>query len=459
MTFLTNTIWGIFGLIVTISILVAIHEYGHYAVARLCGIKVLRFSIGFGKPIWTKRAGPDQTEYCISALPLGGYVKMLDDREGDVAPEDKGRTFNAQPVWQRIAVLLAGPAANFLLAIAAYWLLFVYGTTTVRPVVGIVTPESPAAMAGLRYGDVIAAVGEREVESWNGRGLQAIVDEMVDDARIPLTLERASGERVNVELVVDADTARLSEPGRIFEGLGFKPWSARAIVGRFQEGSVGRMAGLEISDRVVAVDGTPVSTFNDMREIVVERPGERLAFDILRGTQPLTIAVDVASADNNGTPIGLIGVYPADERPANLYARKQLGLGVALPEAFTRTVEQIGFTFEMFGRMATGSVSTKNISGPISIGQFAGQSLERGFDWFLDFLAMVSISLGALNLLPIPMLDGGQVVYQLIEGTTGRPMAERWQIIGQQIGIVVLLGVMSLAFYNDIARLVGDLLT
>lgn len=447
------------GLLLTISLLVAIHEYGHYLVARLCGIKVLRFSIGFGKPIWSRRAGADQTEYCISALPLGGYVKMLDEREGEIAPEDRHRTFNAQPVWQRIAVLLAGPAFNFLFAITAYWLLFVIGTDTVRPIVGIVTPNSPAADAGLRYGDVIAAVGDKSIESWQGRGLQAIVREIVDDAELPLTIERENGRQIDVVLKVDEDTARLSDPGQLFTGLGFKPWSTRSIIGGFADVSSGRLAGLEIGDQIVSVNSQPVSSFNGLATLITAIPGQTASIVVLRGSQPIEISVDVANVLEGGLAKGRIGVVPADEPPANLFGRKQLGMFAALPEAVRKTYETMTTTFVMFGKMLTGSVSTKNISGPLSIAQYAGDSLDRGFSFFVDFLALVSVSLGVLNLLPIPMLDGGQIVYQSIEGATGKPLGEKWQIIGQQVGIVMLLGVMSLAFYNDIARFVGQLLT
>ncbi|MFK8052749.1 MAG: RIP metalloprotease RseP [Woeseiaceae bacterium] len=455
MTFLTS----FFGLILTISLLVAIHEYGHYLVARLCGIKVLRFSVGFGKPIWMRKAGADQTEYCISALPLGGYVKMLDEREGAVDPADVGRTFNAQPVWQRIAVLLAGPAFNFAFAIAAYWLLFVVGTATVRPVVGVVTPNTPAAAAGLQFGDVIASVGDRQIESWQGSGLQAIVGELVDDGALPLTVERANGKLVDVVLNVDRATARLSEPGKLFTGLGFLPWSARAIVGSFSETSPGRVAGLQIGDQMTAVNGAPVSSFNELVAQISAIPNERIDLDILRGDQPIRLSVPVGAVEVDGQTIGRIGVGVADERPDNLYSTKQLDFFAALPAAATKTVELTQFTFEMFGRMLTGSVSTKNISGPLNIAEFAGDSLSRGFSDFVDFLALVSVSLGVLNLLPIPMLDGGQIVYQSVEGVTGKPVSEKWQIMGQQVGIVMLLGVMSLAFYNDIARMVGRLLT
>ena len=453
-----SVLYFAFALIITISLLVAIHEFGHFIVARWCGIKVLRFSIGFGRPIWSRRAGQDQTEYCISALPLGGYVKMLDEREGSVAPEDRGRSFNAQPVWQRIAVLLAGPGFNFLFAIAAYWLIFVIGMPVTRPVVGVVTPDSPAAEAGLQFNDVVAGIGGREITSWQA-GIQVLVDELVDDARIPVTLERADGSVVTTEITTSRETARLSEPGKLFEQLGFRPWSPRAIVGRVVAGTPAAGAGLLRSDVIVAVDGEPVQIFQDVVEKVRAGKGALVSLTISRGGSVFEQTLTPRMVTVDGQQVPQIGIETLDqERPANLYSVQQYGPWAAVAVAARQTLDKIGFTFEMFGRMVTGSVSTRNISGPVSIAEYAGISLQRGTVSFLDLLAVISVSLGVINLLPIPMLDGGQIVFQTIEGVRGKPLEERWMIVSQQIGMVLLLGVMSLAFYNDIARVVGRMM-
>ncbi|MEM9171749.1 MAG: RIP metalloprotease RseP [Pseudomonadota bacterium] len=373
-------------LIITISLLVAIHEYGHYIVARWCGIKVLRFSIGFGKPIWSRRAGPDQTEYCVSALPLGGYVKMLDDREGNVRDADYHRTFNAQPVWQRIAVLLAGPGFNFLFAIAAYWFIFSVGLPVTRPVVGEVMPETPAAQAGLQFNDVIADIGGKQIESWQ-LGIQVLVDELVDDAQVPLTIERADGSLHSMTLYASAETARLAEPGKLFEQLGFRPWSPRPIVGRVVDGSPAQAAGLQRGDRIVGVGDQPVAGWVQVVEKIRAGDGSPIALTLEREGEALQKMITPRIVGEGDQRVAQIGIETLDQTfPENLYGERKYGVIEALPFAVQQTLEKIGFTFEMFGRMLTGSVSTKNISGPISIAEYAGDSLQRGAISFLDLL-------------------------------------------------------------------------
>ncbi|MEM6817961.1 MAG: RIP metalloprotease RseP [Pseudomonadota bacterium] len=446
-------------LALTISLLVVVHEYGHFIVARMCGIKVLRFSVGWGKVLWTRKAGPDQTEYALSALPIGGYVKMLDDREGNVPAADAHRTFTAQPVWQRIAVLFAGPAFNFIFAIAAYWLIFVLGAAATRPVVGVVTPGSPADIAGLQRNDVIVDIGGRHIDSWQD-GIQVLVDELVGDGEIPMMIERGTADPFPVVVRVDDETARLAKPGKLFDGIGMRPWTPNSRVGVVSEGSAGAAAGLIPGDEIVAIDQVLTPTWSDVvDQIRVKDAPRQREFEVLRDGQSLFLAVtpDVVTDKAGSRP--QVGLLPGDTQPVNLYGIKKLTAGAAIPEAVATTWDKIGFTLEMFGRMLTGSVSAKNISGPINIAEYAGETLKRGFVDYLDFLAIVSVSLGVLNLLPIPMLDGGQIVYQTVEGATGKPVSERWQIAYQQVGVVLLLGFMSLAFYNDIARIVERVLS
>ncbi len=449
------SIYMIPAFIVAIGVLVAIHEYGHFLVARLCGIKVLRFSIGFGKPIWLKRAGPDQTEYCISALPLGGYVRMLDERESRIDPADRERTFQAQPVWQRIAVLVAGPAANFLFVIVAFWVLFLHGVPAQRAVVGAVADESYAAAAGVVEGDEIVAVDGQAVTGWEAAYLGMLKD-MSDDGVIGLSVVTAGGAQRQRTLDVGADRNRLTEPGALLGGLGLSVWRLPAVVGGFPNVSAAADAGLSIGDRIVAIGGQPVASFSDlvdyMSGVTTAAPIELL---VERGGREIVIAVTPTPAGRAEMQFQL-GVNPDASELEGMFSLRKLGPLAAVPAALKRTVSETAYTLTMLGRIVTGDVSVKNLSGPISIAQFAGVAVERGLAEYIRFLALISISLGILNLLPIPMLDGGQIVYQLIEGATGKPLSERVQIVGQQVGLFVLLSVMGFAFYNDIARLFGS---
>ena len=452
----TSIIGSAVAFVVAISILIAVHEYGHYIVGRWCNMKVLRFSIGFGKPLLRRVAGPDRTEYCVAAIPLGGYVRFLDSREGSIRPEDEGRAFDQRPVWQRIAVLFAGPLFNFLFAIVAYWALFVYGVPTAVPAIGDVAPDSYAERAGLETGDRILAVDGQESPDWE-TALLTMLDQLVAEGRIDLTLEDADGDRRSASLIVGGDRTRLTEPGMLFDGLGFQAWRFPAIVGTLTSGGAAEAAGLEVGDRITAVDGEPVGNFNDLVALVAPRPDApvELGYSRERGgvVTDNTVRVVLGSAERDGQTVGMLGIGSADVSEYR-YLR-QYGLGESVGKAVVKTWEMSVFTLKMLGRMLTGDVSIKNISGPINIAQFAGQSAERGPDYFLNFLAIVSISLGILNLLPIPVLDGGQIVYQSIELAKGSPLSERAQIIGQQAGIVALLLLMSFAFYNDIARILG----
>ncbi|NIL93058.1 MAG: RIP metalloprotease RseP [Woeseiaceae bacterium] len=431
--------------IVAISVLVAIHEYGHYIVGRWAGMKVLRFSVGFGKPIWTWVRGADKTEYCVSAIPLGGYVRFLDGREGPVAPEDEGRAFNHRPVSARIAVLLAGPLFNFLFAVVAYWLLSMDGVPALRPAIGEVTPDSYAAEAGLETGDQIIAVGDTETGDWQ-QALMAMFDNMVESGHIPMTLENRDGRQRRTVIRVGEDSARLTEPGLLFEGIGFNPGSPPVILGEPTENEAAARAGMRLGDRIVSVDGEPILGFTDLVDAVVGRPDERVRIGVVRDRRLEHFDVVLGTREVDGRTAGYLGVSALFD---------ELGPVEAIPNAIRDTWSQTMFTVRMLGRMVTGDVSVKNISGPINIAQFAGDSAQRGMRYFLGFLAMISISLGVLNLLPVPVLDGGQIVYQTIEGLKGSPLSERAQIIGQQFGILALILLMSFAFYNDIARIFG----
>ena len=453
---MTGALTNLLSFIVAISVLVAVHEYGHYIVGRWCGMKVLRFSIGFGKPLWTHVGGKDQTEYCISAIPLGGYVKFLGERYGTgdaVDPADKGRAFNDRPVWMRIAVLLAGPFFNFLFAFVAYWALFINGVPTMKPAVGVVEESSYAAHAGLEFGDRIIRVGDREATDWE-TALVSMLDQMVADGAVSLELEAPDGYTRTTVLDVGDDATRLTEPGMLFDGLGFQPWQPPAEIATVEEGGAAYAGGVQEGDRITRIAGEPVVTFGDLQRIVMARPGERVSVEVDRFGEIRELDVTIGERERDGEQVGFLGVGIGESVQDYWYLR-QFGPVESVWQSIERTWTSTGFTIRMLGRMVTGDVSIKNISGPINIAQFAGSSAAAGLNAFLNFLALVSISLGVLNLLPVPVLDGGQIVYHSIEGIKGSPLSERAQLIGQQVGIVALLLLMSFAFYNDIARILG----
>jgi regulator of sigma E protease len=442
--------------IVAISVLVAIHEFGHYIVGRWCGMKVLRFSIGFGKPILTRVAGEDRTEYCISAIPLGGYVKFLGEREnGDdpVDPADIGRAFHERPVPSRILVSLAGPLFNFLFAFLAYWALFISGVPTMKPAVGVVTPDSYAAQAGLEFGDRILQVGDTAAADWE-TALVTLLDELLSDGQVNMELEGTDGWVRNATIDVGDDASRLTEPGVLFEGLGFEPWQPPAVIEIVGEEGAAHAGGIIVQDRITAIAGENVRSFRDLQRVVSARPGEQVSIELVRSGEPKTLELTIGSREQDGVTSGFLDVGIGAAAQDYWYVRKY-GPLTAMGESVRKTWASTGFTVRMLGRMVTGDVSIKNISGPINIAQYAGSAAAAGLNEFLKLLAMISISLGVLNLLPIPVLDGGQIVYHAIEGLKGSPLSQHAQLIGQQVGIVALLMLMSFAFYNDIARILG----
>ena len=449
---------GVFGslffFIVAISVLVAVHEYGHYIVGRWCGMKVLRFSIGFGKPLWTKVAGADKTEYCVAAIPLGGYVRFLDEREGPVAPEDQGRAFNQRPIPARIAVLLAGPLANFLFAVVAYLVLFSSGVPTMRPAIGAVAPDSYAAEAGMRYGDEIVAVAGKPVGDWES-ALVGILETMVDDGRIELRVSGEDGRQRDLLLSVGDDARRLTEPGLLLDGLGFSVWQPPALVGEVSDGGPAELAGIESGDLITSIDGEAIGSFGELGRVVAARPGERVEVEYERDGETLRAEATLETVADEAGERGRLGVG-VDQSGSDYWYLRKYPLGSAFLQSLEQTWASTAFTVNMFAKMLTGDVSVKNISGPINIAQYAGDSAAAGLNQFLRFLALVSISLGVINLVPIPILDGGQIVYQSIEWIKGSPLSMRAQVVGQQVGILALLLLMSFAFYNDIARILVE---
>jgi regulator of sigma E protease len=443
--------------LVAIGILVAVHEYGHFWMARRMGIKVLRFSIGFGRVLWS-RTGSSGTQYAFSAIPLGGYVKLLDEREAPVDPALVSQAYNRKPVWSRILVLLAGPFANFLFAAFAYWILLVVGTPALKPVIGDVTADSIAARAGLRSGDAIVGVGGQAVSTREG-AILAILDRLMDGTPIGLEVagEEGAGSRRDVRFEITGDRRALTEPGALMSGLGFEFWypTVPTEVGKIVPGSPAEKAGVQLGDRVVAVGGTPVTDFQSMVKIVQPSPGKTLVFAIDRKGERLELPIEVQAQREGDRMIGRIGIQPVASLavPDSMQTIERSGPAAAVGRAVEKTWSMSVLTVRMIWNVATGDVSVKNLSGPINIAEYAGFSARQGILSFLSFLAVVSVSLFVLNLLPIPVLDGGQIVYQLAELVKGSPLSERAQALGQQIGIVLLLMLMSFAFYNDLSRL------
>ena len=440
--------------LVAIGVLVAVHEYGHFWMARRMGIRVLRFSIGFGRALWTRR-GADDTEYVLAAIPLGGYVKLLDEREGPVDPAMVSQAYNRKPVWARILVLLAGPLANFLFAVVAYWVLFMAGIPALKPVVGEVEAGSTAAQAGVRAGDEIIGVGARATGTRESAVL-ALLDELMNDRAIDLELRDEAGNRREARLEIAGDRRALTEPGALLPGLGFDFWYpvVPARVGKILPGSPAERAGLQEGDSIVAVAGEPVEDFQALVAAVQPRPGAQLDFAVERDGQALVVPVEVESQREGDRLIGRIGVQPAapEALPEGMRTLERYGPVGALGRAVDKTWGMSVLTVRMLWNVATGDVSVKNLSGPINIAEYAGFSARQGILAFLSFLAIVSVSLFVLNLLPIPILDGGQIVFQLAELAKGSPLSERAQAVGQQVGLLLLLVLMSFAFYNDLSR-------
>ena len=458
--FLSSALW----FIVAIGVLVTVHEFGHFWVARTLGVKVLRFSVGFGRPLLRYRGGRDATEYCISAIPLGGYVQMLDASAGEVPPEDLPRAFDRQPMPVRIAVVVAGPLFNFLFAVIAYWAMFMVGVSGLRPVIGGVEPGSPAELAGMRAGQEIVEVDGRETPTWQSVGERVIGATLRGGTLHLAVLSPGEGSRREVELALDGILVDELTQGRFFERLGIETLRLRVEprIASVLEDSPAARAGLAAGDRVLSVDGTPVEEWDQLVRLVQERPGTPLSLVIERHGQRITRTVVPDEVTGEGGSYGRIGVTvepPSPEVVERFYAEHGARASHPPLEALGKGVERTGemtlLTLRMLWKMLRLEVSLDNLSGPISIAQYAGVSAERGLPWFIGFLAIVSISLGVLNLLPIPLLDGGHLMYYCIEALSGRPLSEEARFVGQRIGAGMLVGLMGLAFYNDIARLLG----
>lgn len=436
--------------VVALGILITVHEFGHFWVARRLGVKVLRFSVGFGKPLWSHRSRNGETEYVLAALPLGGYVKMLDEREAPVSESERPRAFNNKPVATRIAVVSAGPLFNLLFAVIAFWLIFLGGVPGVVPMVGQVTPGSPAAAAGLQPEARIVAVNGESTPTWEAARL-ALFESTLGKDSVSLTTRDPHGETATHRIQLDRSKGPI-EPQNLFERLGFEPWQPEAIVAGVQPGSPADQAHLQPGDRIVALNGDSVRYWSEWVQFVRAHPGQSIAVTVERDGETIQLELRPAEREDNGERIGFAGVE-RQPLPKDMFAEQQYGPLEGLAAGVEKTWDMSVLMLRVLGGMLTGEASLNNISGPLTIAQFAGDSASLGIVPFLNFLAVVSVSLGVLNLLPIPILDGGHLMYYLIELAKGSPVSEQAQQVAQRFGIVLLLMLMALAFYNDFMRL------
>ena len=449
MSLLHTILW----FLIALGILVVAHEFGHYLAARLAGVKVLRFSVGFGKPMLSRRVGRDQTEWSLAALPFGGYVKMLDEREGEVAASEAHRSFNRATVWRRMAIVVAGPIANFLLAIVFYWVLYLHGIPALRPMIGEPPAGTPAAMAGLVAGDEIRQVNGKNTPSFQDVRLGLLRAGVEDE---PLVLGLADGRRVRLNARGIAKDNLEQDPLRPLGIVQYEP-RIEPVIGKLLPDGAAARAGFQPGDRLISADGKKVASWPAWVQLIQQHPARPLRIEFEREGHTHVLTVTPDAVDEDGKRIGKIGAGPrVDESMlSGLMTEVRYGPLDALVQGAAKTWDMSLFTLDMMGRMALGQVSLKNLSGPLTIADYAGQSASLGWISFVGFLAVVSVSLGVLNLLPIPLLDGGHLMYYVAEVFTGHAVSERTMEIGSRIGMTFLLLLMSFAIFNDLQRLIG----
>lgn len=449
-----SALYMVVGLIVALGVLVTFHEFGHFWVARRCGVKVLRFSVGFGTPLvrWHDRHG---TEFVVAAIPLGGYVKMLDEREGDVPAELLDRAFNRKTVFQRIAIVAAGPIANFLLAILFFWVLAMLGSQQVKPIIGSVVADSPAAQAGLMAGQEVVAVDGEAVDGWSGVNLQ-LVRRLGETGELSVSvLEQGSSVPAVHQVRISAWLKNEDNPDPI-GGLGLQPWrpAVAPVIAELDDKGPAKAAGLQIGDRIVTLEGQAVTDWQQVVERVRARPEAKVTLGVERGGQHEDLVLTLAAKGEGKARAGYLGAGVAGGQwPPEMLREVSYGPVAAVGQALSRTWSMSLLTLDSLKKMVLGQLSVKNLSGPITIAKVAGASAQSGVGDFLHFLAYLSISLGVLNLLPIPVLDGGHLLFYMVEWVRGRPLSERVQAWGMQIGISLVVGVMLLALVNDLSRL------
>jgi len=445
---------SIVSFVLVVGVLITVHEFGHFWVARKLGIKVLRFSIGFGKPL-LKRVGRDGTEYVLAAIPLGGYVKMLDEREGDVAEDQLAFAFNRKPLAARMAVVVAGPLFNFILAIFAYWLMFMHGAPGVRPLIGEVAPQTIAFEAGFQRGDEIVAIDGVDMATWE-QTLFSLMQGALQQRTLEVEFIREERGRLTYPLEM-AEVPDALKQNNLLANLGLSIWrpEIEPRLAHLGENGPAVRAGFLVGDLIVAADGEAIAEWGAWTEYVRARPGERVSVGLIRAGERITLPLQLESRGRCGNPYGYMGASAS--MPAGYAERMRVVVEhppiEALSQSLARTWDISLLSLRMVGKMVLGEVSLENLSGPVTIARYAGESSRIGLSALLSFMALVSISLGVLNLLPIPVLDGGHLLYYLVEFVRGSPLSEQAQEVGQRVGIALLLMLMTLALYNDLLRL------
>ena len=454
-----SVIYSVLAFVVAIGVLVTVHEFGHYWVARKMGVKVLRFSVGFGKPLWTKKAGIDQTEYVLASIPLGGYVKMLDEREAEVAEDELDRAFNRKSVWRRFAIVAAGPVFNFIFAIVAYYLIYLAGVAGIKPVIGEVANPSPAYSAGVRSQDTILSINGNETPSWE-KARFTLLEESVDRGTITLVVQGLDKQISDKKLDISGLRLLQDEQVDLMRELGLSMWRPDippVIDSVIPDGAASR-SGLMAEDKIVSINGQKIINIGHWVDTIRANAETDLSLVVLRDGEKVSLQLTPASVEENGVSFGFIGVRNRVDIPLEIRREMEVveryGPITALAESLDKTWRMSWLTLKVLGKLIVGEASVKNLSGPITIARYAGISARIGLEQFLGFLAIISISLGVLNLLPIPVLDGGHLFYYLIEMIKGSPVSETTEVIGQKIGMALLFGLMTIAIYNDLLRLV-----
>jgi regulator of sigma E protease len=469
-----DIIQSVLAFIVALGVLITFHEFGHYWVARRCDVKILKFSIGFGRAIYKKTFGKDNTEFVIAALPLGGYVQMLDEREGDVKEEELPRSFNYKPLWQRVAIVSAGPIFNFIFAIFAYWIIFVVGVNGLKPFIGEVAPNSISSQSGLAIGQEIKSINGIKTPTWS-----AVVDKLVNHTVKGdiVTLDVTDEDGIEKKVEIDLSKISIDEmaEGKLLAALGLKVIELKLppIIGEVIAGGAAEKSGLIENDEIISVNGKAISSWGEWVRVIMKNPGEELNVSVLRSGNVTDIALVPDSKQSEGLlvsikrffgykvnpPIGFINSLPVvpDGFFKPYYTVENYSLTNAFVKGVKKTWEMSVLTLRVLGKMLVAEASVKNLSGFITIADFAGKSASIGVVAFLSFMAIVSVSLGVLNLLPVPLLDGGHLMYYFVEFITGKPVSESVLIVGQQVGFVLLIGLMSIALYNDVARIFGQI--